>query len=160
VPQIPELFDGTLAENIRLGNAMATDEEILRALDVTDLTKESASLPLGLDTQIKTSGESLPVSLVYRIGLARAYVRNSAVILFDELPSAILNGETGKRFVERVRAWHGGRTILMVTHRDDLIRMSDRAIGLLSGGRVLVGAPEDVIQKLRDGTFAQNGRFA
>jgi ABC-type bacteriocin/lantibiotic exporter with double-glycine peptidase domain len=109
---------------------------------------------------LKAGGEGLPSGLAHRIGLARAYVRNSQVLLFDELPLSFLNSPAGKRFIDRLREWRGHKTILLVTHRNDLIQMSDQAIGLLSGARTIIGTPDEVISKLRDDSLENYRRVA
>lgn len=161
VPQLVEIFDGTVAENIRLGNPLASDEEILRALELEldaepepEPPAEPGSAPwlarFGLETQLKAGGKGLPSGLACKIGLARAYVRNAQVLLIDELPPSFLNSPSGRRFIEHLREWLGHKTMLLVTRRSDLIQMSDQAIGLLNDGQTVVGAPDEIIRKLGD----------
>jgi ATP-binding cassette, subfamily C, bacterial LapB len=132
IPQNPEIFEGSIAENIRFGNAFASDAAIREALDLADATHEIDAMPHGILTQAAQNGQALPSSLAYRINLARAYVKDSPILLIDELPYAILNSNTGDRFIEQLKAWRGKKTIFLVSHRDDHIRIADRAIGLLS----------------------------
>jgi ATP-binding cassette, subfamily C, bacterial LapB len=186
VPQLVEIFDGTVAENVRLGNPLASDGEILRALELDvepeqEIPPEASAEPgkpleagmppasrlsalqptrFELDTQLKAGGKGLPSGLAHKIGLARAYVRNAQVMLIDELPLSFLNSPSGKRFFERLREWRGHKTILLVTHRNDLIQMSDQAIGLLSGGQAVIGAPDEIIRKLRDASLENYRRVA
>jgi ABC-type bacteriocin/lantibiotic exporter with double-glycine peptidase domain len=153
VPQIPELFEGTIAENLRFGNPFASDQELWNALEYADAREQVERLSSGLDTALAGSSELLRSSLIYRLILARAYVRDAPLMLIDEMPYAVLNSNAGLLLMERIKAWRGAKTVFMVSHRDDHIRMSDRAIGLLSGGRYMVGAPDKVIRDLRDETF-------
>ncbi len=155
VPQIPELFQGTIADNIRFANKLATDTEIWDALRLADAKDEIASLPNGLNTSVLSGGEGFSSGLAFRINLARAFIKNSPVLLIDELPYTILNSKTGERFIELIQSWHGQKTIIMVSHRDDHIQLADQAIGLLQGGRTIVNTPSNVIQKLRDDAFIQ-----
>lgn len=171
VPQKVEIFEGTVAENIRLGNPLASDGEILQALELdidpdlefsptSDLAAHPKFARFKLDTWLKAGGESLTASVAARIGLARAYVRNSQVMLIDELPPSFLNSPAGERFIDRLRQWRGQKTILLVTQRNDLIRISDQSVGLLSGARTVIGAPEEIIRKLRDDSLDHYRRVA
>lgn len=158
VPQIPELFEGTIADNLRFGNPAATDNDLWHALELSDAKSQIEHMPLGLNTPIIRGVDSLRSNLVYRIILARAYVRDSPLLLIDEMPYAILNSRTGAMFLERLREWHGKKTIVMVSHRDDHIQMSDRSIGLLEGGRFIINTPDKVIQQLRNESFQHRHR--
>lgn len=149
VPQIPELFEGTVAENIRLANPAASEAQLLRALRFAGVEEEVRGLAQGLETPLRGNGRRIQPRLSFGISMARAFVKDAPVLLIDELSYAILNSDAGTVFMESVKRWRGEKTILMVSHRDDHIRMGDRAIGLLEGDRALVGTPDRVIDALR-----------
>jgi ABC-type transport system involved in cytochrome bd biosynthesis fused ATPase/permease subunit len=90
----------------------------------------------------------LPSSLAYRLNLARAYAKNSALMLFDELPYALLNSPAGEAFHTMIESWKGHRTILMVTHREDYMQMADISILLRAGESPLAGNPAEVIEAI------------
>lgn len=160
VPQIPELFEGTIADNLRLGNQLATDKELWHALELADAKKQIEQMPGGLDAQIGigSDNESFRSDLIYRLSLARAYAKNSKILLIDEIPYAILNSRTGKVFIEHLKEWRGRKTILIVSHRDDHINLASKALGLLFGGASVTGSPEKVINALRNESFKERRR--
>jgi len=160
IPQIPELFEGSIADNLRLGNPFASDHDLWEALELADARQQIEKMPQGLYTPILRGSDSLRSSLIYRIILARAYAKNAPLMLIDEMPYAVLNSRTGMVFLERLKEWRGQKTILMISHRDDHIGMGDSAVGLLEGGRSIVGLPDKVIASLREESFRERRRIA
>lgn len=160
IPQHPEMFEGTIADNIRLANPSASDEQLWQALQLANIENDVANLPFGLETQISGDGRMLSTSLSFRIGMARAFVKDAPILLADELPYAVLNSPTGDQFIKNLKQWHGHKTIIMVSHRDDHIAISDRAIGLLDSGGAVVGAPYKIIKKLYLDAQSNVRRFA
>ena len=75
------------------------------------------------------------------------------ILLIDELPYTVLNSDAGKIFMDQMREWRQQKTIIMISHRDDHIRQSDKALGLLNGGRFIHGAPDKVIRQLREESY-------
>ena len=159
IPQIPELFEGTIADNLRFGNPFASDDDLWHALELSDAKHQVELMSQGLNTPIIKGIDSLRSSLIYRIILARTYLKDAPLLLIDEMPYAVLNSRTGTVFIERLREWHGHKTIIMISHRDDHIRMGDHVIGLLDGGRSIVSTPEKVIHALRDEEFQHQRRI-
>jgi ATP-binding cassette, subfamily C, bacterial LapB len=149
MPQNPDFFEGTLAENIRLANPLAGDAAILSALKHTGALEEVEAMPLGIATPMGRN-KSLSVTLAYRLGLARLCLSETAVILCDELPYAVLNSSSGELFAKLLDSWRGKKTILLVTHREDYVRRCDIAVGLRVGEVPLVGKPEHILQKMKE----------
>ena len=108
VPQGNTLLSGTIRENLRLGRLDATDEEMKEALHraCADFVME---LPDGLDTQCAEQGGGLSEGQAQRISIARALLRDRAVMLFDEATSA-LDPETERNLLKNilVRRWRAG----------------------------------------------------
>ncbi len=154
VPQLPELFDGTIAENLRLANIDAPESALWETLRMADAATDVERLPEGLATRIGGSADGLPASLAYRIGLARAYLKDAPVMLIDELPYAILNSKSGETFKNQIAKWKGQKTIVLVSHRNDYIKMADKALGILRGGRIALDAPDAVLRRLLDEEFS------
>lgn len=148
IPQVPEMFIGTIAENVRLANPAASDEQVWAALQFAGVESEITNLPYGLETLVGGSGSRVQPQLSFGISFARAYVKDSPLLLIDELPFAILNSDKGARFISAIKRWRGERTIIMVSHRDDHILLADQAIGLLEGGRSVIGSASRVISAL------------
>ncbi len=151
IPQIPELFIGTIAENLRLARPWANERQMWDVLDMADARATVMALPKMLDTPC----DNLPSALAHQIILARAYLKDSDLLLVDELPYALMNSHAGQMFIERVKSWRGKKTIIMVTHRDDYIRMADKALGLIAPDRFVFGNPDQVVRIMRDEAFIQ-----
>lgn len=159
VPQIPELFGGSIAENLRLGNPFATDQQLWHALELADARQQVEKMPLKLSTPMLNS-DVMHSHLLHRLVLARAYAKDARIMLIDEMPYAVLNSRTGAIFTEQLKLWRGEKTIFMVSHRDDHIAMADKALGLLGNGRAAVDAPEKVIRELREESFKERRKVS
>lgn len=110
-----------------------------------DAWEDVCALQYGVDTLIGKGHVGLPTALSYRLNLARAYIKNTPLMLFDELPYALLNSSAGEAFHSMIEKWRGHRTIVIVTHREDYLKMADIAVLLRSGGAPVVDHPNRVI---------------
>ncbi len=129
VPQRPHLFGGSIAENVRIGNRDASDEEVERACVSVGLGPLIETLPDGIQTRLGDRGAGLSAGERQRVALARAWVRDAALLLLDE-PTANLDGETEHEVLEATRSLAEGRTAIVVAHRPALLELADRVIEL------------------------------
>ena len=129
MPQHPHLFQGTIAENLRLGRRDATDDELWHALVLASLADRVAELPDELETRLGERGAGLSAGERQRVALARAFVRDTPVVLLDE-PTAHLDSATETRVTESLRRFASGRTVVVVAHRPALLAMADRVVEL------------------------------
>ncbi|MBF0588272.1 MAG: peptidase domain-containing ABC transporter [Magnetococcales bacterium] len=144
VPQTCSLFYGTIAQNLRLSHATASDEELEEACRMVDLWHEIQAMPKGMWTRIggKNTG-SLPSSMMQKISLARAFVKPAKIMLFDE-PGNTLDWEGDQAFMRAAKSLRGKNTMFLVTHRPSHIRMADQIIFLDQGYVRLAGPREEV----------------
>jgi len=150
VPQVVELFHGTIEKNLRMVKPDASDEELHLALDLAGALEEVSALPAGLNTFIGDyRSDQLSSSLAFQLSLARGYLRNAPIMLFDEFPSAVLYGHTGHRFREFIKAQRGRKTILYITERRADVLLADRLVYLPGNGQVLAGKPEELLDSLQ-----------
>ena len=157
VPQTPSVFYGTIADNLRFANPLATDEDLKNVLKNVDLWSYVKDLPLGMHTIIGTHGAlQLPTGLSYNLNLARAYIKDTPVMIIDEMPYAFLNSVSGEHFRETLKSWKSEKTVILVTHREDYLEMADQVILLRSGQPALVDTPEKIIQTIYD-TYDEGG---
>ena len=113
-----ELFDASLAENLRLGAPEATPERLWQALSAVDLADWAQGLPGGLGTRVGEGGRQLSGGQARRLGLARLWLTDPALVVLDE-PFASLDAATARRVAEGIGPWLAGRTVLMLVHHHD-----------------------------------------
>ena len=138
------LFDGTVAENIALGNPAAVDADIEAAANAAELDQVLAELPGGYHAQVGPGGANLSGGQRQRVAIARALVRNPDVLLLDEATSA-LDPQTERRLVETLDRVSQGRTTVAITHRLGSVVGYDRIVVLDRGRIVEIGQHEDLL---------------
>lgn len=126
------IFPMTIRDNIRLGNPMATEEQIKEVCIQAELWNTIQKLPQGLDTIIGMNGNDLSGGQKQRIAIARIYLKNPQIIIFDEATSS-LDSESE---AEIHNAWNKvltGRTAIIITHRKSTLIHCDRIITIRKG---------------------------
>ena len=129
VPQDPVLFDLTLRENLRYGNAQATDEELERVARLAQLESLVRKLPQGWDEPLGPRGNRLSGGERQRVALARALLQRPKVLILDECTSA-LDSTTERRLLDGLDDFLRGVTTIIVSHRPFPMRWADRVIQL------------------------------
>ncbi|KAG9187631.1 ATP-binding cassette, subfamily B (MDR/TAP), member 1 [Alternaria panax] len=137
VEQHSVLFNDTISHNLVLGNIgdVLDMQEIHDAVKFAMLEPVMKGLPDGLDTDLGIKGDSLSGGQKQRMALARAKIRNSAVLILDESTSA-LDYVMRVEILERIRSWRKGKTTIIITHDISQIR-SDDFLYLLENTRVV-----------------------
>ena len=135
VPQRPTIFRGTVADNIRLGRPDATDAEVRAAAVRSGADDFAGRLADGYGTLVGDGGRVLSAGERRRIALARALVRDAALVVLDE-PTADLDPESATLVAYAIEELHGKATILLIAHRPELAARADRAVRL-SGGKAV-----------------------
>jgi ATP-binding cassette subfamily B protein len=128
--QTPGLFSATLRENITLGLPL-TESEIQRAIHTAVLERDVETLVDGLETVIGPKGMKLSGGQVQRTAAARMFARTPELLVFDDLSSA-LDVETERHLWQRIRA-DEQRTCLVVSHREEALRLADHILVLKDG---------------------------
>ena len=126
VPQGNMLFSGTLKDNVTFVNTDASDEEIERALIISDAKDFVDGLPDGINTVVGEDGVGLSEGQIQRIAIARAVLCNAPIVLLDEATSA-LDEETEKRVLTNFRKIEG-ITLLIVSHRKAAENICNRVL--------------------------------
>lgn len=114
-----DLFDASLADNLRLGAADAEDAALWRVLAAVDLADWVASLPHGLATRVGEGGRQVSGGQARRISLARLALTNPGLVLLDE-PFSGLDATTAQRVAQGLADWLAGRTVIYLLHEHDL----------------------------------------
>jgi ABC-type multidrug transport system fused ATPase/permease subunit len=127
--QESHLFSASIANNLRIARPEAGEDEIEQALRRARIWDWVAALPDGVATLVGEEGRELSGGQRQRIVLARALLAGSPVLVLDE-PTAHLDPETARDLVDDVFAATAGRTLLLITHRDEGLDLVDRVIEL------------------------------
>ncbi len=135
------IFDGSIKENVLLGNKKASDDEVISACRQSGLGSFIENLPKGMDTIVGTKGVGLSGGQKQRIAIARIYLKNPKIIIFDEATSA-LDSETEEVVHEAWKAVLAGRTCIMIAHRQSSVMLCDHAAILEEGKICEMGIPE------------------
>jgi ATP-binding cassette subfamily C protein LapB len=142
-----QLFLGTIRENLAIGRPDVTDEEILDVLAVTGGLHLVQGQSRGLDLMLQEGGVGLSGGQRQTLLLARTLLRNNSIVLLDE-PSAAMDENTERQFVERLRRWAGDRTMVIATNRAGILPLVDRIIVIDNGRIALDGPKADVLKSL------------
>ena len=125
VPQGNTLFAGTVAENLRLTCADATDEELERALRDADAWEFVQALPDGVNSPVGEHGGGLSEGQAQRVAIARALLKRAPILILDEATSA-LDGEREQQVLRALAAGDPQRITLVITHRPGVLPLCDR----------------------------------
>jgi subfamily B ATP-binding cassette protein MsbA len=145
VPQMPVLFQSSIYENIRIGKAQATEEEIHDAARKAQAHDFIMRLPQGYHTTVGERGSSLSGGQRQRIAMARAFLKDSPILILDEATSA-LDAESEAAVAESLTELCRNRTTLLIAHRFSTIRMAKRIVLIERGLVVADGSYEDLQQ--------------
>jgi len=143
VSQQPFLFNTTIYENILLGRPDATREEVFAAARAAHIHDFIVSLPNGYDTLCGERGANLSGGQTQRITIARAVLRDPAILILDEATSA-LDAESEKVVQEALANLMRGRTSFVIAHRLSTIRLADQILVLDQGRLVEAGRHDDL----------------
>lgn len=151
VTQRIHIFSASIAENLRLGNPDASEEQLWQVLKIVELDQVVAALPAGLNTRVGRYGGALSGGQRQRLSLARALLNDSPVLVLDEF-TAHLEPALAARIRHRVREKRPQATIIEITHTLRQVEEADQVLVLSEGKLAEAGDPEQ--------SLAQAGELA
>jgi ATP-binding cassette subfamily B protein len=140
------IFSGTIADNIRLGRPLASDEEVRAAAKAARVAEFVEKLPAKYESILGERGITLSGGQRQRLAIARAILRASPVLLLDEATSA-LDAESEALIQEALAEISKGRTTLVIAHRLATVRNADKIIVLDQGRMVGQGTHAQLLKK-------------
>ena len=146
------LFSTTVRENIAYGRPDATEAEIIEAAERAQADEFIRQLPRSYDSPVGERGGHLSVGQRQRIGIARAFLKNSPILLLDE-PTSALDPATERAIMDTLEVLMRGRTTLIISHRLTTVHHLDTIVVLQGGTIAEVGSGRDLLA--RDGAYAR-----
>jgi ABC-type multidrug transport system fused ATPase/permease subunit len=151
VPQQPELFSGTLRDNIAYGNREACDAAIIAAAQQANAHDFISRLPGAYAATTGERGVRLSAGERQRIAIARAFLRDPRIIILDE-PSAFLDAHSEHLIQQSLQSLARGRTTFVIAHRFSTVLSAD-SIVVLEQGRIVESGNHDTL-------LSRRGRYA
>ncbi len=140
------LFDGSVMENIRIGNMDASDEEVIEAARLANCQEFVDKLPKAYDTNIGENGSKLSGGERQRISIARAFLKNAEIILLDEI-AASLDVQNEKYIQESLNKLTKDKTVMIISHRPRSIEKVDQIIVMNDGKIEAAGSHDELLKK-------------
>jgi ABC-type multidrug transport system fused ATPase/permease subunit len=153
VPQEVLLFGGSIRDNIEYGKPGATEQEILKAAEQANAMEFIGRFPEGLETLVGERGVQLSGGQRQRIAIARAILKNPAILILDEATSS-LDSENERLVQEALEKLMEGRTSFVIAHRLSTISHADRIIVIDQGEVKEMGSHEELLA-MDDGIYRQ-----
>ena len=145
VQQKAVLFRGTIAENLRWGNADATEEELWKAIELAQASEVVRNKEDGLEHMVEQAGRNFSGGQRQRLTIARALVKNPDILILDDSASA-LDFATDAKLRSALKSIAGERTIFIVSQRTSSIQHADMIIVLDDGKAVGMGTHEKLLE--------------
>ncbi len=150
VGQDARLFYGSLRENLKAGNPLADDETMIKIATMLGVHQFASSHPRGYDMQIGEGGEGLSGGQRQAVALARALLIRPAILLLDE-PTSAMDSASENMAMQAIAQLAQGQSVVLVTHKLQLLNFVERIMVLDAGIRVADGPKQLIMQALNDG---------
>lgn len=145
VPQKAVLFHGTIRDNLKMGNENATEEEILRAIEIAQAKEVVENKSDGLDSMISEGGKNLSGGQRQRLTIARALVKNPEILILDDSASA-LDFATDAKLRKAIKENTENMTVFIVSQRASSIMQADNILVLDDGELAGVGTHKELLE--------------
>lgn len=145
-PEHYDFFYGTIAQNFRMANPQADNDQVRTAFEDFGLNNYTDLLPQGVETRLTGNLlQVLPDNVKQRILLARAFVRPASIYVLDD-PAGNLDFDGDKLLMKKIEQVRGKSTIILTTYRPSHMRMADQLVYLHNGTVAMAGAPSEILE--------------
>ena len=152
VQQSPNLFYGSVRENITMGHETAPERAVIRAAELAGVLEFLHDSEKGLDTQVGERGESLSGGQRQAVAIARSLLYDPPILVLDE-PTASMDPTSELRLRERLKILSQGKTTILITHKGAMLELVDKLI-LMDRGKIIAYGPRDeIIRRLQSREF-------
>jgi ATP-binding cassette subfamily C protein LapB len=148
IGQETQLFFGTLRQNLMLSNLSITDSHILDVLKKIGLYELVAKHPRGLDMHLSEAGGGISGGQQQLVAIARLMLRDPVYVFMDE-PTSHMDAQTEALVLSALEPWLDGRTVLLSSHRTQLLRLVNRVVVFERGSILADGSRNDFVRSLR-----------
>lgn len=155
VQQSPQLFYGSVRENITMGHEMAPQRAVLKSAELAGVREFLSQSQLGLDTQVGERGEALSGGQRQSVAIARSLLYDPPILILDE-PTASMDPASENRFKIRLGRIIEGRTTIMITHKAGMLSLVDKIILMDKGCVVAFGPKDEIISRLQRKEFGSD----
>ena len=158
VQQSPQLFYGSVRDNITMGHETAPDHAVLKAAELSGVMEFLKNSSAGLDTQVGERGEALSGGQRQAVAIARALLYDPPILILDE-PTASMDPASESRLKQRLLKVCENKTTILITHKGAMLNLVDKLILIDHGKLVAFGPKDEVISKLQArqyGSAAEN----
>lgn len=143
VPQDIRLFHGSVRNNITIGKWSVSDAALMRAAELSGVSRFVSRHPAGLDLPVGEQGRGLSGGQRQAVASARAFLNAPQIMLLDE-PTSAMDFATEKTYIDALRTMTEGRTLLIITHKPSMLALVTRII-VIEQGKVAADGPRDRI---------------
>lgn len=158
VQQSPQLFFGSVRQNITMGHETAPDSAVLRAAELSGVMEFLSESAAGLDTPVGERGEALSGGQRQAVAISRSLLYDPSILVLDE-PTAAMDPASESRLKKRLHTVCEGKTTILITHKGAMLSLVNKLILIDKGRLVAYGPKDEVIRKLQAreyGTQAEN----
>ena len=145
VPQNNFLFSESIQKNIEFGNPSATKDEVKRAAILSEIDSEILKFKKGYETILGERGVTLSGGQVQRLSIARSFIKDSEIYLFDDCFSS-LDSDTEDKIIKNLNNNFKSKTLIIVSHRVSCVKNADKIIVLEKGSIIQDGTHNDLIK--------------
>ena len=139
------LFSGSVRDNIASGSVHVSDEELLKAAEISGVQDFLGDHPQGYDLLLRERGEGLSTGQRQAISIARGLVGDRSVLIMDE-PTSVMDTASEAKFIQRLESYVEDKTLIVITHRNAILKLVDRVI-IFDNGKIVADGPKSILEK-------------